>query len=488
MQKFTKMINSQSYFLTFYVDTLIFQHMDCPFFSALRSFPDNIAWSDGKEVFTYTAAHIEITKNQNRFKKLGINSNQSIAIMSENSPRCLALLFAAHREKIPVVVLGQFSSEEAKIDAIKRSYAREIRLDEFYDIEPQDSEMRDHTVSLSTDAVILFTSGSTGIEKGVVLSLENMYSSAEASNACTHLNQNSTWLSSLTISRIGGLAIAYRAAICGAHMSFSEELSVKELEKIIRSSKITHISLVPVQLQELLKNQESISHLKKMTCILLGGAAASESLLRQIEEHNIPVLTTYGMTETSSHISLARLDDPITRVYSSGKILSHTKVRFRSEKNEVSDLKNHTGLLEVSGKTVCKRYIDNIGMEKFTADGWYNTGDIAFLDEHAQLHIIGRSDSMIISGGENIHLREIEIVAERIPGVIAAAAIGVAHEKWGQRPLLFVEAPTLTAPMIKDQLKNKLSKIKVPDDVIILKELPRISIGKIDYQRLKTQY
>ena len=464
--------------------------MECPFYTALKNYPTSIAWSDQSNKLNYAEAHQEICKNQIKLRKLKITPNTYLALNSENSIRFLALIFAAHRERVPVIILGSFSTEEGKQSAIKRCNAKELNLNSLNKIDVTEQELNDlknnqFELNTSGDAVILFTSGSSGIEKGVILSLENIFSSAEASNTCTKLSNTSTWLSSLTLSRIGGLAIAYRTAISGANICFTNELSIEDLENIIRDSSITHASLVPVQLQELMKKEENIKNLKKLTCILLGGAAASEKLLKQIVEHEIPILTTYGMTETSSHISLANLDDPMTRVYSSGKILSHTKVRFRNEKEELSSDSNFTGILEVSGKTLCKRYIDEIGMDKFTKDHWYSTGDIAFLDEDKQLHIIGRSDSMIISGGENIHLREIEIVAERIPGVEAAAAIPKDHPKWGQRPVLFIESNKISKEEVFDALKSKLSKIKIPDDVIVLENLPRISIGKVDYQKLK---
>ncbi len=459
--------------------------ISCPFFVGLEKYPENIAWTSQEASLSYKEANLLISQNQIYLKSLNFKQNHTIALRSEQSIRFLALLFAAHRENIRVVILGDFSTPEGFEQAILRSKATLLNLDNVKLEDLDNLSEINTTLDLSLEAVVLFTSGSTGIEKGVVLSLNNLFKSAKASNSCTGLVEASTWLSSLTLARIGGLAISYRTAIAGAALEFAGSLSISFLSSMVKLGKVTHLSLVPTQLQELLKDTENINYLKSLTCILLGGAPAAESLLRDIINLNIPVLTTYGMTETCSHISLASLNDPITRVQSSGKILKHTKVRFENENGEFSDAPNFVGKLQVKGETVALSYVDEVGADKFLPEGWYDTGDIAFLDDQYQLNIIGRSDSMIISGGENIHLREIEIMAERLNGVNAAAAIGVPHEKWGTRPVLFIETSTLNSDEILEYLKLKLTKIKVPDRVIVLQGFPRISIGKIDYQNLK---
>ncbi len=462
----------------------------CPYYSNSINQPSRIGWITETNEFTYSKINELVCRYQVYLENVGLEKNGTIAIESENTPRLLGLLFAAQRNGIRTVILGAFSTPESRQNAIDRSQARLISLDEAeacIKAEPlENTDNLNYELDFDDISVILFTSGSTGREKGVCLSVGNLFNSAEASNECTQLDLTSNWLLSLTFARIGGLAIVYRCALASASITFSRSLSGNDLLKTIVDNRITHASLVPVQLEELTIDSGSIDELLKLKAILLGGAPASKNLLDAIVKLQLPVLTTYGMTETTSHISLASLNDPVERVYTSGKILKHSKVKLISmEDGKDLSINDKKGLLLVSGSTVTPGYVDECGSEKFSEDGWYATGDIAYIDIKGQLNIVGRADDMIISGGENIHLHEIEVAAENIDGITSAAAIGVKHQKWGQRPLLFVVAPKIELNFIFQHLKAKLNKIKVPDRIIYLDEMPRISIGKIDYQHLK---
>lgn len=338
------------------------------------------------------------------------------------------------------------------------------------------------------ESVVIFTSGSSGHTKGIKLSSGNFHASASASNRITKLGVGDSWLVSLPLYHLGGLGILFRTLYAGATSHFIPSFNDELLAQHINAFPITHLSLVPTQLELLLARTE-LPVIKRLKAILLAGAPSSERLLARIAEDELPVLSAYGMTETTAHCCCMRLADPIERVHSVGKAFDNTEIEIVDEQ-DLALPSGSVGEIRFRGPTVCLGYLNSeqkLPLQK----GWLYSGDLGKFDEDGYLYIVGRKDDMFISGGENIHPGEIEQAALRHQDVHAAAVIAIPHPTWGKRPILFVEpkvSQELAEEDVLNYLRQELARIKVPDRCLVLEKMPLTAIGKNDYQKLLRDY
>ena len=322
---------------------------------------------------------------------------------------------------------------------------------------------------------IIFTSGSSGSPKAVVHSLANHFYSALGANQQIPLNPNDRWLMSLPLYHVGGLAIFFRTLISGAAMVLPAEKQT--LAEALINNKITHLSLVATQLQRLLQTKVGKDSLLKLKFILLGGSAIPETLLNQSAELGLNVYTTYGSTEMASQVATGEKD--------LCRILPFREVRISSEDEEFHEI-------EVRGKTRFLGYLDESGLQQpFDKDGWFKTGDLGALDvklvesrikstkqQHKELKqhfrqlgdtiqtlsVLGRKDSMFISGGENIHPEEIERLFFQSGMIEQAAVVPVQDVEFGARPVAFLQyVESGSEAELVEFLRKELVSFKVPD-------------------------
>jgi len=278
-------------------------------------------------------------------------------------------------------------------------------------------------------ATVVFTSGSSGRPKAVVHTLGNHLRSAEASNAHAPLGEEDRWLLSLPLYHVGGLAVLFRCVLAGASVVLPG--SDAEPTGTIQSRGVTHLSLVPTQLQRLLAAGISGSDVPSLKRILLGGGPIPRDLVRCALRRDLPVAASYGMTETASQVAAVPPDaDSGVACDTDGTVLPHSEIRI-SEKGEI----------QVRGGSVSPGVWRRGRVQSFTDDdGWLSTGDRGRLEEHGGLVVEGRCDRMFISGGENIQPEEIERELSRIIGG-GAVVVPVEDEVFGMRPAAWVDAP-----------------------------------------------
>jgi O-succinylbenzoic acid--CoA ligase len=441
----------------------------------------------------------------------GITEGSRVGVLSRNNADMLASIFSLQRLGATSCLLNlqltkndwaaQLQQANCSVAIGEEEYLSSIELPKLNKFhfeqlknESISKEVIDSELVTSRESVIIFTSGSTGHNKGVRLSVGNLLSSATASNKLTKLSPGDTWGVSLPMYHLGGLGIVYRTLTSGASARFQTDFSPNTLYNLIKENKLTHLSAVPTTLSGLidlaLENPLSKdSLLGGLKCVILAGAASSETLLNKIIEYKLPILSAWGMTETTAHCTCMDLNDPKEYIKSVGKPFHHTKLKLLDD--EGNEIKEGTGEILINGPTVFMGYLDESQTENVLKDGWLHSGDLGYFNEDGNLTIAGRKDDMIISGGENIHTGEIEKIAKAISGVKDCAVIPIPHPKWGQRPILLVEPKTgskLTEELIYISLKENLAKIKIPDRIIFRELLPRTSIGKVDYKALKAEF
>jgi O-succinylbenzoic acid--CoA ligase len=233
------------------------------------------------------------------------------------------------------------------------------------------------------------------------------------------------------------------------------------------------ISLVPTQLQRLLQNTQLTKWLSEFETVLLGGAPAWDELLEKARFHHIRLAPTYGMTETASQVATLKPDEFLQGNVNSGKILPHAEITIN----------NLTGNINIQAKSLALGYYPEL---------WENrdslvVDDIGFVDGDGYLHIIGRSSNKIISGGENIYPIEVESAIIKTNMVIDVCVIGIPDKDWGEAltAIYIPQHSNISILNIESQLKDKLSRFKIPKYWISLPKLPRNEQGKINRQQLQ---
>jgi O-succinylbenzoic acid--CoA ligase len=355
-------------------------------------------------------------------------------IVATHTAETVAAIHAAFIERHPLALIHAKATDEDQ--ARQRALIAEARL-------------------LPDDAVVLFTSGSTGPSRGVVLSRQSLIANAQASAWHLGWRDDDCWLACLPFAHAGGLSIVIRSLLA------EKPVIVGHLGDIDRA---TIASLVPAQLAQLLEDP-SWRPPPSLRAVLLGGAAAPPSLITAALDRGVPVLQTYGLTETFGQVATARVPG--------GPLVPLPGVEITAGTRE------SPAPIRIRGPMLASRYLDGtpIAPELVTAD-------LGFLEDGV-LHVVGRSDDVIISGGENIHPAQVEAVLAACPGVRAAAAFGVPDARWGQLvAAALAVAPTFDRDAALAHWYAQLPPHARPRRIAIVDELPRLPSGKLDRRRI----
>jgi o-succinylbenzoate---CoA ligase len=293
------------------------------------------------------------------------------------------------------------------------------------------------------DALVVATSGTTGEPKGVVLTHDAVRASALATSSRLNVDPSTdVWLACLPLAHVGGLSVVTRAIVTGTPLVVQPGF---DLEEVIRAAAdgATLVSLVATALQRV---DASV-----FRAIVLGGSAPPAELPSN-------VVTTYGMTETGSGI-----------VYD-GVPLDGVDVAVDATSGEIS----------VRGPMLLRCYRD--GLDPKDADGWLRTGDVGSLED-GRLHVLGRVDDVIITGGEKVWPEAVEALLIALPSVCEVAVIGRDDDEWGQRVVAVVVPSDPAAPPTLDELrstvKEHLGPWAAPRELERCESLPRTPLGKI---------
>lgn len=323
-------------------------------------------------------------------------------------------------------------------------------------------------------AVLVRTSGSSGVPKAVALSATALVASAEATHEA--LGGPGQWLVTLPAHLISGLQMLVRSQVSGIEPVFFDgpfdpAALLEAAERMEHERR--YVSLVPVQFARLLDLAEAdpaaADTLRGFAGVLVGGQAISLALRQRAHELDVNLRRSYGMTETAGGC-----------VYD-GVEIGDTRMRIRGGEVQLSGSTLATAYAGGSGDEVAAkaltddRFIDDAGTR------WYRTGDAGEL-LGGMLTVTGRLDRVIISGGVNVSLDEVERVVRELPGWSSAVALGAPHPEWGERASLVVETEVGAIPFdeVKATVKQQLGAAAVPEWATETAQLPRLAGGKPD--------
>lgn len=325
---------------------------------------------------------------------------------------------------------------------------------------------------------VLFTSGTTGEPKGVVLTLANVLASATASAFRLGLRADDCWHVPLPMYHMGGLAPVYRSVLYGTELAVQRGFEPERTLSTLEAVDATAVSLVPTMLEKLL----DAGTVPELRFVLLGGAPCPPELMTRAHDRNVPIAPTYGMTETASQIATARPEEARSVPESVGNPLMFAEVSVVDGTGAICET-GESGELVVSGPMVTAGYLDDETTERRFSSLGLRTGDRGYRDSSGRLYVQGRVDDTIITGGENVHPSEVEAALRSHPAVETCAVVGVPDSEWGQRvSALVVPAGDATpaAETLESHCRDHLAGYKRPRTIEFAEKLPRTASGTVD--------
>jgi O-succinylbenzoic acid--CoA ligase len=244
-------------------------------------------------------------------------------------------------------------------------------------------------------------------------------------------------------------------------------------------------------LQRMLVERGERPYPSSFRCFLLGGGPAPQPLLEECAARGLPVMQTYGLTESASQAVTLAPEDALSKVGSAGKPLFPTEIRVVDD-NGVDVAHDAPGEIVVRGPTVTPGYFNSPDASReVLRDGWLHTGDIGYLDSEGYLYVLDRRDDLIISGGENVYPAEVEAALMAHPAVAEAGVIGLADAKWGQivaAAIVLRPGQSVESAELMTFCSSRLAAYKSPKDLRFTDELPRTAAGKLQRRALREMW
>jgi acyl-CoA synthetase (AMP-forming)/AMP-acid ligase II len=502
--------------------------------------PERIAITFENRVITFEGLAARANRLANALAENGVKAGDRVAVIDVNTPQHLELYFAAARlDAIYVPLNFRGGSEELRFP-LEHTAPKVVMVGPRYvplieklraDLVPADilmvsegpapegwlsyddmlrsgaeGEFRFPEGEPESTAVLLFTAGTTGRPKAVMLShlsfTEFMLTNVEPPDP----DVEERTVLSLPMHHIAGLQAALASVFGGRSIVMQRQFEAGDWMKLVAGHRVSRALVVPTMLKQVLDHADFRAHdLSSVRVITYGGASMPSTLIERaiVAFPGVQFINAFGQTETGSTIAMVPPEDHVLEgdselvakrrrhLTSIGKPLGGVEVRVVDEDGEDVGV-NTTGEIVARGPRLMKGYW---GQADATAeaikDGWLYTGDLGYMDEDGYVYLEGRAKDFIKRGGEMVAPEEIENVIHSYSGVAECAVIGLPDEEWGERVVAIVVAEpraTVTAESIKAECQARLARFKRPEQVIMVGLLPRNALGKVLKRELRERY
>ena len=340
-------------------------------------------------------------------------------------------------------------------------------------------------------AAFLYTSGTTGRSKGAMLTQRNLLSNCDVLTREWAFTGDDVLLHALPIFHTHGLFVATHICLqVGAKMLFMPTFNASDALDLLPQA--TTMMGVPTFYTRLLAEARFTKDLAQHMRLFVSGSAPllAETHLQFEDRTGHRILERYGMTETNMNTSNPYKGE--RRAGTVGFPLPGVELKITDSRTGETLPQGEIGDIEVRGPNVFKGYwqMPEKTAEELRPDGFFITGDLGRIDEDGYVHIVGRNKDLIISGGYNIYPKEIELLLDEVPGVLESAVIGVPHPDFGETPVgvLVSDGTALDLDQIKRDIGDSLARFKHPKRLVLLSELPRNTMGKVQKNALRGQF
>jgi malonyl-CoA/methylmalonyl-CoA synthetase len=452
--------------------------------------------------------------------ELGVRPGDRVSVQVEKSPAALSLYLACLRggfvfhplnpryqpaeleyflgNATPTVVV----CDSNKKDVI-RSLANQAGIEHVFTLDGDGTgSLIDESRGVSVEAILarreeddmaalLYSSGTTGVPKGIMLTHANLLSNTESLLAAWEFNDQDRLLHALPIFHVHGLFVAIGCVLLsGASMRWLDAFDPRAV--IQGLPECSAMMGVPTYYTRLLNEADFTADVASNVRVFISGSAPllQETFVAFEERTGHRILERYGMTETSMNTS-----NPLHGVRKPGTVgppLPGVEVRVVDDSGDELPT-DDIGNLQVRGPNVFVGYwqMPDKTAEDFTVDGFFNTGDKGLIDEDGYVSIVGRTKDLVITGGLNVYPKEVELFIDDLDGVQESAVIGVPHADFGEAVVAVVvraSEGTMDENIVIKSAKESLANFKVPKRVVFVDELPRNSMAKVQKNILRDTY
>jgi len=455
--------------------------------------------------YTFDELRKKVLSTSGYLKKQNISAGDRVGIIGQNDVDFVINILALWQiSAVPVPLNNRSTETEIKEQLLLANCSSLLVQKEFYEkvkssskkninypfiADDDNSFSRRDKLDVNDAAVIIFTSGSTNISKGIILSFNSLYNSALGSNQLLRYTRSDRWLASLPFYHIGGFSIITRSLLFGIPLIIPDSLSTEDLKEALNNHQPTFISLVAAQLKKLV--DENISPNPELKNCLIGGGFSDIEIIRKAYNLGWPVNIVYGSTETSSFVTALLKDEIIFKPNSVGRAVPTNKILITD--NEENELKPfEIGEIVVQSNALMSGYVNEGETKGVIKNGIYHTGDIGYLDEDGYLFIEGRKNFLISTGGENVNPMEIEKALLEHPFIEEASVFPIKDKEWGEIITAAIVLKSKSVQLSYDELKiflqERISSFKIPKKIFFEDQLPKTELGKIEKDKLISRY
>jgi acyl-CoA synthetase (AMP-forming)/AMP-acid ligase II len=493
--------------------------------------------------YTYRDYYARTCQLARALKKLGVRDGDRVATLGWNHYRHMEAYFAVpcigavlhtlnlrlHPSELAYIA-GHAGDKVVIVDrsllTLFEAFRKEIRTLEHVIVVPDDGPVPagylDYEALLADEqpefefprlderaaALMCYTSGTTGQPKGVLYSHRStaLHTMMLCMTDTKGISEADTVMPVVPMFHANAWGMAHAAVCVGAKLVFpGPDLKPDSIVKLMADERVTFAAAVPtiwLGVLALIDESPGKWDLSAVRMISVGGAAAPPAMIDGFEKrHGIHIRHTWGMTETNPLATVSRVklgldtgdSAELERRAKQGFAVPFVEQRHVDDSGKVLPWDGTSmGELEVRGPWVASAYFDTPeGADKFTADGWFRTGDVVTIDANGYIQITDRSKDVIKSGGEWISTQALENAIMSHPAVLEAAVFAARHDKWGERPLAAVvckAGKSVTKNELVSHIEQRFAKWWLPDDYLFLDQIPKTSTGKFKKLDLRAKY
>ena len=468
--------------------------------------PNGPAVSDGTRSLTNAGLLERVRAAGRHLDEIGVGAGDVVALKLRNRVEFVVLLFACWRLSATVTPVNPSMTEAEVMRQLESSGARLLVTEDGMSAPGTVATMEvgnlyakgpgwdgPPLVDPSTLALLIFTSGTTGVPKGVMLDHANLDAMAEMGRQGLGIGPVDRCLLILPLFHVNGIVVSVlMPLLAGASVVIAEKFDPHTFFDTVEHHRPTFFSAVPTMYTMLAAlSDEVVPDTSSLRFGICGAAPASAELLGRFEaRYGFPLIEGYGLSEATCASTI----NPVTGERRAGTV----GITFPGQQIRIVDAGGNpvpTGIdgeVLIAGPNLMRGYL---GRPDETArviiDGWLHTGDVGHLDTDGYLTLVGRSKDMIIRGGENIYPKEIEDVLTGDPTVLEAAVIGVPDDKWGETVAAYVQprpGHTINPEALHALCARKLAGYKRPTTITVMDAIPKNAVGKTDKAPLRTAH